>query len=67
MTDKEVIDTFRMGEAQHWIGTERRFNPFTLGAKPDEIAAAVYLAGWRAAQREAQQVDRVLERIEGVT
>ena len=65
MTNDEILEAYRLGREQFWRGTPRDRNPFKLGrAKPDLDAADVFDCGWLSAEREAEAVDKALERME---
>ena len=66
MNDDEILSAWKMGYSQHWCGTPEHCNPYRMGqARRDQDLADLFTAGWRAAQREAEQVDRVLASLEG--
>ena len=64
MTDREILEAWKLGYGQFWCSTPEHANPYLMGrARRDLDLADLYSAGWKAAEREAQAVDRALERM----
>ena len=65
MTDREILEAWKLGYGQFWCSTPQHANPFKLGrAKPDLDSADVYDCGWLSAEREAEAVDKALAAME---
>ena len=63
--DDKILGGYKLGAEQFWNGTPRHLNPFLIGkAAPDYDLADLFDAGWRAAEREAEGVDKCLAKLE---